>query len=204
MTDPDETDARYTSSILREAEHQSIDLNLDAEEWKAILDTLIPLLSDLVDDEDFGTIYVLARELEEQESLIEDGHFASAVLRQSTLFEHLLYMDIKGKFEENIGRDLYGSEEGFLNNLSHRNQIILAHMIDVVDQKERDILLEMANWRNTVAHEWWFISERQNKKELKDTATTTKNLLAESIEELIENSDSDILDDLLEEETDFQ
>lgn len=179
------------------------DLEIEVEEfdWERLVDTVVLLISGATQNEDFSTVYILAREVEEQTSLIEDGHYASAVLRQSTFFENMLTGSIKEEFEEMTDRDLYNSEEGFIDNLGHKNRIQLAHLLGVIDERERSILLDMANWRNTVAHEWWFISERTNEKQLKDVAGTVKDLLWESVEEIVEESEEDLLTDLVEDES---
>lgn len=168
-----------------------IDLDFSKEDWQDLVDGIIILVAGAAGEEKYSAAYILAREAEEQQSLIEDGHYASAVIRQSTFYERLLTANIVDKFEEMNGRELYNAEEGFIEDLGHRNRIQLAHLLGVVDQRERDILLDMAGWRNTVAHEWWYVAERENKEELRDIATTVVKLLGESLEELFEEADDD-------------
>jgi hypothetical protein len=167
--------------------------NLDFSEGdeEELVDSIIILIAGFTGHDEYSSAYILAREAEEQQSLIDDGHYASAVLRQSTFYERLLMGNIVDKFEEMNDRELYGSERGFIDDLGHRNKIQLAHLLSVIDQRERDILLNMAGWRNTVAHEWWYVAERENEKELRDVATTVVDLLCESVEEIFEDADED-------------
>ncbi|OYR46697.1 hypothetical protein [Halorubrum sp. Ea8] len=176
-----------------------IDLDFSKEDWQDLVDSIIILVAGAAGEEEYSSAYLFVREAEEQQSLIEDGHYASAVIRQSTFYERLLTVNVVDKLEEMNERELYGAEEGFIANLGHRNRIQLAHLLGVVDQRERDILLDMAGWRNTVAHEWWYVAERENKEELCDIATTVVNLLCESLEELFEEADDDSVLNALDE-----
>ena len=199
MTDEDEkswTERRSEIKSERETTRSSLDIDFEEFDWERFVDAIVLIISGAVQRDDFSSVYILSREVEEQQSLIQDGHYASAVLRQSTFFETLLNSNIKEEFEDITDRELYNSEEGLIDSLGHKNTVQLAHMLGIIDERERSILLDMANWRNTVAHEWWFVAERANQKELRDVATTVKDLLWESIEEMVENSDDDSLTEL--------
>lgn len=190
--------------IKREQEFDSRNSRVDHEvelgeiDWKGLIDGIILIAAGFSDTEGVSTVYLLAREAEEQQSLIEDGHFASAVIRQSTFFEYMLKRDIQNRFQEMVERDLFGSEQGFIEKLGHKNRVLLAHMLGLIDQRERDILMDMAEWRNTVAHEWWFVTERVNEKQLRDVAVTVNDLIWESIEEIVEQSDDETLVEFFE------
>lgn len=154
-------------------------------EWdKELIDGLVVLASTLLsDDEDFASAYLMAREVEEIQELVDEGHYAPALVRQSAFFEQLLTEAIQSKFEEIQDRDLFNAEQAFVGNLGHKNRIQLAHLLNVIDQRERDMLLSMATWRNEAAHSWWYILEKNDKKQLRDTATSIQKLLNEMLEE---------------------
>lgn len=178
-------------------------LEIQESDWQDFVDTIVLLLAGSAEDKDYSSGYILAREIEEQLSLIKDGHYASAVIRQSTFYETLLTGNIMEKLEEMNNRKLYNSEKDFIENLGHTNRIQLAHLLGVIDQRERDILLNMASWRNNVAHKWWFVEERKNKDELHDVATTVVDLLTESMAELVEEADEDsVLTSIMDREKD--
>ena len=101
-----------------------IDLDFSKEDWQDLVDSIIILVAGAAGEEEYSFAYILAREAEEQQSLIEDGHYASAVIRQSTFYERLLTVNIVDKLEEMNERELFGAEEGFIENLGHRNGFV--------------------------------------------------------------------------------
>lgn len=102
-----------------------------------------------------GLWVLIENEHEEEEQLLEESRFKEVLIRQSAFFEDYLTLQCQLEFQNLKEDTLTNNELKLIEKIGHKPRIRLSRLLGIIDKKEHDLLLNLADRRNYIAHNSW-------------------------------------------------